>query len=123
MNSLLFLSRFGHKIFGQFRGTDDDARALDLLRLFRLFAATCQAQVFARWSRDPSADADARRGRLAQAQTFLVTAENIIPSLKTKAPEVALRLARAEIAAAKESLDNLQSASGRGHPPPSAEKK
>jgi hypothetical protein len=79
--------------------------ANDLLRLFRCYAAVCQAGSVALWSRENSAPVNERRERLAQAEAALAVAEAILPSLKAKLfPEKLLNEARTLIAIAKDDL-------------------
>jgi hypothetical protein len=80
--------------------------ASDHFRIWHIMIVATQARAFAAWSNETSSPLVERQRRLAEAETYLVTAETLFQASKSKAPELALRPARAEVAAAKAKLGN-----------------
>ncbi len=86
--------------------------ANDQFRQARANIAAAQALAFADWSAELSALVPQRRHRLAQAETYLLEAEQFCRAAKAKEPQVWRDVARAELATAKAKLqadENAQS--------------
>ena len=77
--------------------------ANDLFRYMRAIVAANQALAFAGWSQEKAA-VDEREKRLAQAQTYLTEAETFSHAAKANEPEIYLKAAQAEVAAARAKL-------------------
>lgn len=82
--------------------------ANDLFRRNRALIAAFQALAFAGCSAETLAPVSERRQRLAQAETYLAEAEQFGRKAKGKSPELYLRAARAEVAAAKEARNRRE---------------